>query len=68
LAVQFTDCIENYCINDVAAGGRSAAQLLADGVTFRALLPGLTHWKPTQHPFGVGSSDGYTTLGGRPFM
>jgi hypothetical protein len=65
LAVQFTDCIENYCINDVAAGARSAAQLLADGVTFRALLPGLTHWKPTQHPFGVGSSDGYTTLGGQ---
>jgi hypothetical protein len=65
LAVQFTDCIENYCINDVAAGARSAAQLLADGVTFRALLPGLTHWKPTPHPFGVASSDGYTTLVGQ---
>jgi hypothetical protein len=63
LAQQFTDCIEAYGVNDVAAGGRSAAQLLGDGVSFRALLPGLTHWKPTLPPFGVGGT--YTTLPGQ---
>lgn len=63
LAEQCSDIITAYGVNDIATGGRSAAQVLADQASIRALFTGKSHWTYTLPPFGVGGT--YTTLGGQ---
>ena len=63
-ALYASDVVIGYGVNDIASGGRTAAQVLADAATIRGYFPGGTNFYMfTLPPFGVTGT--YTTLGGQ---